>query len=270
MDHVSGGLATRRDGQGRLAGVLGCRRVDGQCDLGRARRPRQWAGVGLRWQAGQRPRPGRRDAINVLGHGHFLCRHAVHMFPLKEVLWPDEGLALRWLKIGFVEFRKDVFAAAEQRPWCEFLRTGQAPAGAPGYLEEAATIIKYINLTGEEQAVIDLAEKGLATREAELKREREHGEARGEGRAQARTAQPAWGHGFRVGQAGGGSGGRNAVRRMCRDKGEGHGDSHGAARLALRRPHSLVHAREPRRLARADHGSGAHDRQYLHGARPRV
>jgi len=38
MDHVGGGLAARRDGQGRLAGVLGCRRVDGQRDLGRARR----------------------------------------------------------------------------------------------------------------------------------------------------------------------------------------------------------------------------------------
>ena len=124
-------------------------------------------------------------AVNVLDYQHFRCPHAVHMFPLKEVLWPGEGFELRWLRIGFVEFRKDVFASEEQRWWAEFLRTGVAPAGAPGYLEEAATLIKYMNLTGEEKAVIDLAEKDLADREAELEWERERGEAIGEERGKA-------------------------------------------------------------------------------------
>jgi len=64
-----------------------------------------------------------------------------------------------------------------------------APAGAPGYLEEAATIIKYVNLTGEEQAVIDLADKDRAIlvseRANELEDAREEGEARGEARGVA-------------------------------------------------------------------------------------
>jgi len=129
-------------------------------------------------------------SLNVLGHEHFSCRHAVHMFPLKEVLWPGEGLELRWLRVGFVEFWKDVFASEGQRLWSEFLRSGVAPAGAPGYLEEAATIIKYMNLTGEEKAVIDLAEKDRALRVSEWANEledaREEGEARGVAIGEAR------------------------------------------------------------------------------------
>jgi len=125
-------------------------------------------------------------SLSVLDHEHFLCRHAVHMFPLKEVLWPGEGLELRWLRVGFVEIGKAVFVREEQRWWCEFLGTGVAPAGAPGYLEEAATIIEYMNLTREEQAVIDLAEKDRAIQASE--RAGELDDARLEGEARGRAA----------------------------------------------------------------------------------
>ena len=136
-------------------------------------------------------------SVNVLKYAHFDCRHAVHMFEPTDTLWPDEALKLDWWRAGFVEIHRDKteFATETQRLWCQFLATGQAPPGAPDYLDEAANMISYMNLTREEQAVIDLAVKHEADRAAEIEWAEEHGktigetigEARGEARGEDRT-----------------------------------------------------------------------------------
>ena len=135
-------------------------------------------------------------SLNVLEYLHFDCAHAVHMFDLADALWPEEQLRLGWLKVGFVEIArtKTEFKAETQRLWCDFLASGQAPPGAPDYLREAASMINYVNLTGEEQAVIDLVEKFEADRAAEI----EWAEKDGEDRARRRMMGQAMSRGRSV------------------------------------------------------------------------
>jgi flagellar biosynthesis GTPase FlhF len=64
------------------------------------------------------------------------------------------GLDKDWIKIAFFELRKNTFKNKNQQYWQEFFRTGQAPEGAPEYIQKSETVVAYQNLTKEEQAVL--------------------------------------------------------------------------------------------------------------------
>ena len=97
-----------------------------------------------------------------------------------------------------MEIGKTVFQNDDQRMWCEFLRTGCAPPGAPAYLVEAATMVDYMNLLPEERAVIDLAEKEKAILSAERSWELRHALAEGRAEGTRRVIRAALDQGHSV------------------------------------------------------------------------
>jgi hypothetical protein len=63
------------------------------------------------------------------------------------------------LKIAIVEWKKTSFQTPEQAAWCEFFRTGRAPAGAPAYIKAAARIVDVVNMDPKERQMLTLLEK---------------------------------------------------------------------------------------------------------------
>ena len=131
-------------------------------------------------------------AMNILGQPLLKCPHAYHMFTLHDAHW-DEEMLPELIRFGFYELTKPD-TNAEDFPrlarWRGFLRSGQADTADPEYLQEAASIIEYVNLSSEERSMIDAAEKWELDQRADRyyakKEAREEGlaEGRAEGRAE--------------------------------------------------------------------------------------
>jgi hypothetical protein len=87
---------------------------------------------------------------------------AFAMFEFANLAW---GLTTtrRLLHWGYFDLSLTFGLTDRQAAWRQFLLTGQAPPGAPAYLEEAASMMEYVNLRGEERAMVDVLEKALAT-----------------------------------------------------------------------------------------------------------
>jgi predicted transposase/invertase (TIGR01784 family) len=106
--------------------------------------------------------------VNLVGFTMFDCPNGFHRFNLADEVNGD-GHDLGLFKIGFIEFHKTRFQTEHQALWCEFFRTGKAPAGAPAYIEEAASIVDYWQMTRKERDMIDVMEKARADTAAPLR-----------------------------------------------------------------------------------------------------
>ncbi len=84
------------------------------------------------------------------------------------------------IKIGYFELPKKNVETDNQNYWREYFLTGTVSQSAPEYIKKAATIIDYVNLSKEEQAVTDALEKARATYDAQLLYAEEKGEEKGE------------------------------------------------------------------------------------------
>jgi predicted transposase/invertase (TIGR01784 family) len=108
----------------------------------------------------------------------------LHCFRLADEI-EQPTRELKWLRISFIELGKTLFPTPEQAAWCEFFRTGQAPAGAPAYIHEAAKIVDTANMDQEEREMIDLLDRYRADEREEFLTAQE--DAREEGLAEGRA-----------------------------------------------------------------------------------
>ncbi|MDR0625782.1 MAG: PD-(D/E)XK nuclease family transposase [Bifidobacteriaceae bacterium] len=125
-------------------------------------------------------------ALNIVGESFRDGPNALHMFQLfdsvlKEAMVPD------LLRVGYFELGKTGGLSPVQRLWRDFLLSGEAPVGAPGYIVEAAKMMEYVNLGREERDMVDVLEKANATWEAQIL----YAEDRGfeKGREQGKAAE---------------------------------------------------------------------------------
>jgi len=124
-------------------------------------------------------------SVNILGEPMFTCAHPWHMFTLHDTVL-DEPLVPQLARLGFFELSKMEEVSPQLTRWRNFLNSGVADDTDPSYLQEAASIISYVNLSRKERAMDKLLEKAIATREAEMHCAMEEG--RVEGARDARLA----------------------------------------------------------------------------------
>jgi predicted transposase/invertase (TIGR01784 family) len=98
-------------------------------------------------------------SLNILDWDMYACAHGDHRFRMVEVDHPEDGLELGWLEVGYLELRKPEFSDVRKGMWAQFLSTGVAPYGAPGYLEEAAGLVRYWNGDSKEREMMTLLKK---------------------------------------------------------------------------------------------------------------
>jgi predicted transposase/invertase (TIGR01784 family) len=126
--------------------------------------------------------------LSIAGWNLFGCPHATHSFAFRDDTWPEEGLALTWLEVRFLELRKSVFPDDRSRRWARFLATGAVPEGSPGYLHEAAGLVDYWSLTSEERAMTTLLERAREREAMERLGARDEGHEQGFARGLAQAA----------------------------------------------------------------------------------
>ena len=101
-------------------------------------------------------------SLNILGESVFECEHAFHMFTLHDTLL-DEPFVPELARIGFFELTKEHDVQESLARWRHFLLTGTVNDTDPDYLKEAASIIRYINLSRQEREMDKILEKAIAT-----------------------------------------------------------------------------------------------------------
>jgi len=134
--------------------------------------------------------------MSILGERLFDCEHAYHMFRLHDRAH-DELLGWEPVRIGFFELTKQSDTQA-RGDWREFLLTGKTGPDMPRYLQEAARVIDYVNLSREERKVVDLLEKARVDQESLLRGARAEGLAEGVRENQLANARAALGLGVGV------------------------------------------------------------------------
>jgi len=116
-------------------------------------------------------------SMNVLSQSGLECEHPYHMFQLHDVDL-NESLVPELVRLGFFELSKPG-ASARLAQWRGFLTSGVAQGSDPDYLQEAASIIEYVNFSSEERHMADLHEKFIADRDAGLYWARQEGREQG-------------------------------------------------------------------------------------------
>jgi hypothetical protein len=101
-------------------------------------------------------------SLNVLNYTHFNeDKDALHIFTLYDEKH-KRALEKELISIGYFELTKEKFDNENQAYWREFIISGKAGAGAPGYIKKAEGLIEYINMGDKEKAMFNALEKAQA------------------------------------------------------------------------------------------------------------
>jgi hypothetical protein len=127
-------------------------------------------------------------SLNVLAKNHIenddFAFHCFEQFDrVHQILFPGN-----YLVSGYFELNKPIIEKEILRHWQTFFRTGEVEEGAPDYIKKAGDLVKYENLSKDEQKVLDALEKYEAIYETVLIQKERDGMAKGlaEGRIEGR------------------------------------------------------------------------------------
>ena len=109
-------------------------------------------------------------ALNIIGEPHFTQDDDNDAFRIFEMYDPQRNKIYpkQLIKIGFFELTKSNVETPQQRYWQTYFNTGFADPDAPEYIQKAAEIIKFDNLTKEERRMASALEKAQAIRDEEI------------------------------------------------------------------------------------------------------
>ena len=125
-------------------------------------------------------------AMNILDASAFNDNKAYRMLEIKDAE-SNDPLHPKYMQFGFFELRKPT-ADPRLLAWQRFILTGHLDSDAPKYLQSAAKLLSFGNLTAREQQMFTAEQKAIDSYRNSLAAGKAEGQALGEALGEARGA----------------------------------------------------------------------------------
>jgi hypothetical protein len=116
--------------------------------------------------------------MNIISFNYFPGNQALTLLDFVDQA-TGRRLKTDTVRLGFFELAKPDPGTFERACWQHYWLTGEALEDAPSYIHDAARIIKYVNLTKQEQTMIDVLDKQRDKIDGMILAGEERGEQRG-------------------------------------------------------------------------------------------